>query len=938
MATRLWLWILTAGLLCLSTASQAVDPFLDWQTLESPNFHIHYAAPHRAYAQHVADIAEAVHRRLVHELDWTPAEKTHLVLSDESDFANGFATVININRSVLFFAPPTGVGGLEDFDDWLDLLITHEYVHVLHLDRVDGDPALLRKVFGRFLLTFPNSLQPAWLIEGLSTYYETDRRLGIGRGQSTLFASMMRMEVARGILPVDKINLPIASWPAGAVRYLYGVYFFEFIRDTSGEEKIQQLVETYSANLIPFHLNTTFRRVYGKDVTELWEAFRVWLHQRFDKEIEQIRQQGIVAGEAVTRSGYRNGPVRVAGDTLYYIEDNGAQQATLVRLKGGEKQALTEVVNGSFDVDADGNVLISQLEVCDEYALYRDLYIYESDTDTLKRLTECGRYTHAVWSADGASLYAVRHDAGRFRMVTMNRDGSDVRTLFAFDADTIAGWFDVSPDNRQLVFSLWKPRYGWDLYLYRLDTQSWRQLTRDRIIQAYPEFTPDGSAVVYSAETRHAYNLFRRELNSTEQRQLTNTLGGAFQFSSNGDTLYYVGYNAGGSDIYRLEHSRSAAVFEPCQTDKPLLPARNRSRAPTTQSAYSPWPSLRPRWWFPFVELGEDSTIIGFTTSGNDALGVHNYVITPSYDFSNALPGLSAGYSFSNRFSLSYTHDNRLLRSADGQLNRIRSRDSLQLAFVWPQTRALSASSLVLALSWRSSYDNVLFNGASNIGDIDDNLLGVGWQYDSSRIYPLSISRSDGRQVRLSVEEGAVLNSDFSGQTYRANWQEYIGLGGEHVLALRAFQGWGTGAAADFRLGGEDAGASFDLFLNQSGGSLFGRRDYALRGYPEGLPQLRGRRARIVSAEWRFPGQRIERGIMAPPVGIMQWHGAVFVETGAAYDGSRPDRYYSSAGIELSADLNLFYLVPLRARLGLAHGFDNSVGESRLYLSLGSSF
>jgi outer membrane translocation and assembly module TamA len=70
----------------------------------------------------------------------------------------------------------------------------------------------------------------------------------------------------------------------------------------------------------------------------------------------------------------------------------------------------------------------------------------------------------------------------------------------------------------------------------------------------------------------------------------------------------------------------------------------------------------------------------------------------------------------------------------------------------------------------------------------------------------------------------------------------------------------------------------------------------------------------------------------------MQWYGNIFVDTGAAYDGRRPDTYYTGAGVEVSADLDVFYLLPLTLRLGYAHGFDEVLGDNRAYLSLGASF
>ncbi len=77
---------------------------------------------------------------------------------------------------------------------------------------------------------------------------------------------------------------------------------------------------------------------------------------------------------------------------------------------------------------------------------------------------------------------------------------------------------------------------------------------------------------------------------------------------------------------------------------------------------------------------------------------------------------------------------------------------------------------------------------------------------------------------------------------------------------------------------------------------------------------------------------------IANPAGLHQLAGVLFIDTGSAWNGGgMPSKYYTGSGIELIADVSVFYQLNIRTRLGFAHGFDDS-GENRGYASLGSAF
>jgi hypothetical protein len=196
-----------------------------WVTQESEHFVITYPSKNAALAKKSLNIAERVHIELLPFFGGSPKEKTQMVLVDDFDVSNGWATFFPFAQIRLYSTPPDSVTGLEESDDWLHTLIRHEYVHILHMEMADETPEFLRNIFGRMLVLFPHAITPSFMLEGLATYLETNEELKYGRLQSAYYAMQMRVEVASGELKtLSDVSAPLREWPLG-MQYLYGSYF-----------------------------------------------------------------------------------------------------------------------------------------------------------------------------------------------------------------------------------------------------------------------------------------------------------------------------------------------------------------------------------------------------------------------------------------------------------------------------------------------------------------------------------------------------------------------------------------------------------------------------------------------------------------------------------------------------------------------------------------
>ncbi len=945
-------WLALALLFC-ATATQAAlshRASLDWFSLQSEHFQIHYHDGEEAAARQVLATAEQVHQRLTRFIDWQPQGRTEIVLSDEYDPSNGFATPLPSNRMTLFLSAPDELNSLEDHGGWLELVFTHEYLHILHLDRANGAPGFMRQIFGRLLWFFPNALQPAWFTEGLATYIESDEGRGIGRGQSSYYDMLMRMEVLGGFKPLRQVNQPMASWPMGTTPYLYGVFFYNYLVEQYGEEKVRQLVANYSNNLVPFRIISNTRQVVGKELDTLWHEFSRHLQTRYRAQREAIEKRGISPASRLSERGYFAGPLDRddAGNLYYIVYDAERPPAIMRRDARGEERRLAEVAYGArLDVHPQAGILVAQPEVCENAALYYDLYRYDLNGGGKQRLSRCGRYRMASWSPQGEQIIAVHNRLGHNELHLLDVQGERREVLWRGGQGAVISHLDWSPDGSQLVASVWRRHSGWELELFDLQQRSWHRLSNNRAIENHPRFTADGRAVIYSADYDGLYNVYRMALADGRIEQLCNLLGGAFHPlpARDAEPLYFIGYGAEGFDLQRIEQPRvlaSRVVMEPgaSAVAAPVLPEVSTGKV----NSYSSLESLRPRWWLPYLDLlPGDYLEVGGITSGWDTLQRHIYAVELAYDMENNRLVGAFDYIYDRWLPIFKLHASRhYLRTLDDNDELLKSRRSsnYQAEVVLPYLSYDSTWALHLGAAEEVEADDWMAPLVLPQAPQTDRIAGVALSYRSAQRLPRSVSKSGGRELLLVAEDSDIIEgSDYQGQNHSVDWKEFLRLGGEHVLGLRLIAARGDATVRPFQLGGvEDVNYLAELFDSPAFNSPFNRRHYSLRGYRSDEPLLRGTRINYGGLEYRFPLWRLERGFMTPPLGLHQLHGAIFAESGAAWDtGTEPPQYYSSYGMELGSDVVLFYNMLFNLTLGYAHGTED-IGEDQGYLRFGAAF
>ncbi|MGE5624217.1 MAG: hypothetical protein ACM3ZT_01575 [Bacillota bacterium] len=925
--------MLLAAALAYAPAAAALDPTLEWRTLVGPHFTVAYHTGEEKLAQHMLDVAEDEARKLDPWIGWQPEDKVQLVLTDHVDLPNGLTTPFPRDRVELYVVAPDGVDTLEDFDDWFRLLITHEYTHVLQLDKASGAPAFIRHIFGRNILLFPGIFQPTMLTEGIAVYDETDSAAGVGRGQSSLYAMYMRAEVERGVRPWSQVTMAgVTEWPGGTLPYLYGVNFYQFAEQAYGKASIPALVANYNDNLIPFKVGWNMEDTFnGDDVPDVWPKFTAYLQQRYAAPPypsgSPLRQ-----GERLTTHGYdTSSPVAAADGRVFYVRDDWHQQpAVMVWQQGlGSREIAGTYTPARLDWNPKAGLLMARPEVCNEYHLNFDLYKVDPDSGDVTRLTRCGRYHYGAWSPDGTRIAAAKVDLGESSLVVLDADGNNPQILWQGQGGEILGALVWSPDGTKLAAAVWRPGRRWGLEEFSLADKSWKALAPDVGAVADPRYSLDGKSILFTSDAGGVYNLRRVDLASGAVATLTRVDTGAFAPSEGeGGDIYYLGYTADGYDLYRLPAGETLAEsLAPAPRHYAEIPAAPHVEAESTD--YSPWSGLWPAYWSPELLFAPDVVQLGAATSGQDALGVNQYAADINYEFTHHLTGGSLLYAYADRWQFLAAREYAVDADVNAKLlKRIRRQDLLQ--GLWQRPWPSEERTLTFSIGAASDAERDRYDSGTPEPPTRDSAAGLAFEWNSTKDWPVSISHDDGRDVLLVAESSDVFPSDFNGQAYRFNWDEYLRVGDEAVLNLRYLQGYGKPGIKPFNLGG----ATDPGFGTPAAELLFDRRRFAFPGYPSGLAELTGTSMRFGSVGLRIPIMRPEAGWRIPPIGVHDFSLRVYYDAGGTWSsGGRPAHYSRSVGSEWVSDLSIFYLLDLRIVAGVAHGFDAG-GENAAYVTL----
>jgi Tol biopolymer transport system component len=990
------LTLATAPLLVQSSPAYAyiadnfgISPKWEWREIQTEHFILTYPKEMKKVAAKAAIHFEEAYRALSPALYWVPNKKTQVLLYDNSDAANGLASAALRLGIILYIVPPEPWFSTSYYDDWLRLVIFHEYTHFLNMDPSRGFWSGLRLLFGDG--TLPNTLWPTWMLEGYAVWNET--RWGLaGRGRSPYWQGILRAATEEKILgdstlvSLDLLNGDTFEFPEGEIPYLYGYELMNQVvrsvppgrTQTADQEDLLRepsdtlgLLSLRSSRRVPYFLDGNIQNITGKTWSGHWDAWVQDSEKRYQTELHQLtseKKPDAYRTEQTNFDSLRSIRFSRDGQWVAWLNE-GSDRRTGIHvknLKTGQELRLDDQLLGSSAVFTPDSktLIVSNAKRQESFFLFGDLFAYDLETGVITRLSNGLRVRDPDISPDGQNLIFSQGDSeGAVHLAQAplfrNNEGryylGEEKWLYRTSFLGRISNARYHPHQPRIVFSEHingVPQED----LRELDLTSLQVTTvrADGSFNRMPVFHPVTGELFFITNTSGLDTVWKREESSATFSRVAHVTTGLWfpEISPSGD-LHVARIGARGWDWVAFPLSELKGTPESEVKKLPPPPAPDSTQVPTQEKTliseekiYSPFASLKPRAWIPSMTESGTGVDLSLTAFGFDATDRHAYWATAGYSFFASQP--SGSLSYENRLlgaTLVLSGRDELIaaaqaRQVEGESVDLWSR-SRQIGFqaYWPYQLTWSVLTPIVSASLGQDENWIRAkNGDTRRAQATDltRQAEARLTYDDTEGSSLGISPERGGITSLGTRS-VVEDTDAARWKVGLLHRHHFALGlSHHILIPEVLGAWsfasvpGNATGSQVLLTGNSIGSHLlDSLLSTAGaGGTNPLSTINIRGYPGVALAVRG--VVQTSLDYRFPLVRVFRGLDTLPWVFRNLSGQIFFENSQAFTNTTEGAFRSEALPSTGAGVNLtsraFIRVPINLGIQYQHGFNSAQG------------
>ena len=478
------------------------------QTIETEHARIHFHKDYQAFAQQVASKFEPIYADVSGRVGFEQNDKLDFLIGDDFHQANGYALPLTAGKIVkIFSSSPRSEEALGSYNDWLDLVISHELTHKIHMSAPSRSwrSALDSNLLDSDIFNFTR--YPRWITEGYATVIETEYTEQ-GRVNSDYIKAMLQQWATEGQLPsYDTLNGD-SSYEGNRMAYNQGSAFLFWLQTNYGQEKLQQLWKRSTAKKYR-NFDSAFTGLFLEDPRTLYKKFvveqtvsakqtqlltnntgSVWQHNSFKViSSEPSPQQNKLLQLEVDDKGY------TTLSTFSLTKNNKAKDEFIednAKLIEADKFDVADSMPEVFNREAesvikpakksqwrqarwldDNHALLLQSQLQDNQELGFELVKVELATGKVEKITQSLRLHDFTLTPDKKSVIATSHFAGFNQLIKVSLADGSYQSLDSKRLNQPMDNLTLSPDGETLALMAIHEKQ-WQIHFYQLTSQQWQ--------------------------------------------------------------------------------------------------------------------------------------------------------------------------------------------------------------------------------------------------------------------------------------------------------------------------------------------------------------------------------------------------------------------------------------------------------------------------------
>ncbi|MBZ0264195.1 hypothetical protein K8I28_05965 [bacterium] len=625
---------------------------LKWQTLDTPNFSVHYPAGFEEYANYAVQRLKIHLEVLSQRYDHHPPH-FHVTLNPSLRQNGAHVTILPL-RIVVPIQPTMDKGIRPQAGNYLDRVLLHELAHIIQLSNVDGFTKPLKKVFGEGVA--PVGISPNWTLEGMAVY---DESVGNGGRLNSSYHRMLWVTPIweNKLWDINQMGNPGTVQPPASRAYIGGGYLSKHLVEMKGNANYFGFwIDNMAA--IPVLQGRAFHKTfYPLNATNaFWQSRQAWYQQ--------------IAGEMEDRenAGLSNSKLLLDSPNTDYRYPKIFGNGILVRESGYERPSRILELNletGESRVALNGHELGASLHegfaVLEEGIIYsrlqRDLLADEADKNKFIFVGWDGS-SHELeglnsegwapdWNAANERLaYVNVDDAAKQQLCigTISGDGialNDRSVLIEAHFGSISdpSW---NPDGSKLALTF-DAGNGESVLVYDFE---YRIFTKIMIQNASCTWDPsflDNNRLLVSADPDKYFDVFRVDLEERTATRLSRSKFGALEAAqiANGKGIVYSGYSSDGFELNLLQsedylnETVDISIQSWSNSEQPITVKSDK--VDISVGKYKTFHHVRPLTWSPTIEENDEPLVGGFLY-GQDPLLLTSYRFSLLYGIQSQKP------------------------------------------------------------------------------------------------------------------------------------------------------------------------------------------------------------------------------------------------------------------------------------------------------------